>query len=237
MRRKLPVRGKKQGRNSLMRAGSEEEEKRLRELSRHERIYWEQGFETLAGVDEAGRGPLAGPVVAAAVIISPGKLIPGVRDSKELTPRRREILFDLINAEALGVGVGIVGPETIDEINILQATLLAMEKAVSNLDPRPDGLLIDGMNRPDLDIFQIGINQGDCLSISIGAASIIAKVTRDRMMMKEDEHYPLYGFCRHKGYGTVFHLEALSRYGPCRIHRRSFRPVRSAWERQEGRGI
>lgn len=226
------VRVREPGRNSLMKPGSEKEEKRLVQLSRYERIYWEQGFETLAGVDEAGRGPLAGAVVAGAVILRPGKLIPGVRDSKKVTPRKREILFDLIQAEALAVGVGIVGPETIDKINILGATRLAMQKAIANLEPEPDGILVDGMRIPDVDIFQIGISQGDSLSISIGAASIIAKVTRDRMMLSEDERYPLYGFRQHKGYGTPFHLEALSRYGPCRIHRRSFRPVRSAWEKQ-----
>lgn len=195
-------------------------------MSRYERRFWKEGFSTVAGVDEAGRGPLAGPVVAAAVILSPNIFIHGLDDSKRLSSRRREELFSLIKKQAKAVGVGTVSQSTIDRINILQATFLAMRMAVAKLRPSPEYLLVDGLIIPDIDVSQLPIVKGDRLSISIAAASIVAKVIRDRIMVKEDERLPQYGFARHKGYATKRHLEALARHGVSPLHRCSFRPVR-----------
>lgn len=195
-------------------------------MSRYERRFWKEGFSTVAGVDEAGRGPLAGPVVAAAVILSPNIFIHGLDDSKRLSSRRREELFSLIKQQAKAVGVGTVSQSTIDRINILQATFLAMRMAVAKLRPSPEYLLVDGLIIPDIDVSQLPIVKGDRLSISIAAASIVAKVIRDRIMVKEDERLPQYGFARHKGYATKRHLEALARHGVSPLHRCSFRPVR-----------
>lgn len=203
-----------------------EELRRLFRMSRYERRFWKEGFSTVAGVDEAGRGPLAGPVVAAAVILSPNIFIHGLDDSKRLSSRRREELFSLIKKQAKAVGVGTVSQSTIDRINILQATFLAMRMAVAKLRPSPEYLLVDGLIIPDIDVSQLPIVKGDRLSISIAAASIVAKVIRDRIMVKEDERLPQYGFARHKGYATKRHLEALARHGVSPLHRCSFRPVR-----------
>ena len=185
-----------------------------------------RGFPLVAGVDEAGRGPLAGPVVAAAVILPEGLRIPGVDDSKKLSPETRERLFDIINAQALAVGIGTASPEMIDRINILQATLHAMQEAVLALSPRPDFILIDGISQIDSAIPQKTVKKGDSKSLSIAAASIIAKVTRDRLMRELDAIHPGYGFAGHKGYGSAAHLEAIRQFGPSPIHRKSFGGVK-----------
>ncbi len=181
-----------------------------------------RGFDAIAGVDEAGRGPLAGPVVAAAVILPPGYTNGEIRDSKKLTPRKREILYTTIQQDAVCIGLGVVEASIIDRINILQATLAAMKAAVSNLDPRPDYLLIDGINTIDSSIMQETIIKGDSLSLSVAAASIIAKVSRDHIMDRYHTLYPHYNFIKNKGYGTKEHREAIKLYGRCKIHRRSF---------------
>jgi ribonuclease HII len=184
------------------------------------------GFQLIAGIDEAGRGPLAGPVVAAAVILPADLLIKGVNDSKKLSPDTRERLFDTIMSRAISVGIGMGSPELIDRINILQATRHAMLSAVSQLEPQPGHLLIDGISTISSPISQRTIKKGDSLSISIAAASIIAKVTRDRLMRECDVTYPGYGFSGHKGYGSALHLEAIRRLGPCPIHRLTFGGVK-----------
>ena len=176
----------------------------------------------ICGIDEAGRGPLAGPVVAAAVILPAGCVIRGVNDSKKLSTAKREALYGEIMDTALSVGVGMAGPAVIDEINILQATYQAMRQAVSALSLRPDVLLNDAVRIPELDIYQVPIIKGDAKSISIAAASIIAKVTRDRLMVEYDRIMPEYGFASHKGYGSAEHIQALKRLGPSPIHRKSF---------------
>ena len=188
-----------------------------------EKTLWEQGIMHIAGVDEAGRGPLAGPVVAAAVFFPKDVIIDGVNDSKKLSEVKREELFEQIHRAALSIGVGIVGHETIDSINILQATLNAMEEAVLHLSPSPQHLLIDGNQFRKNGIPHTTIIDGDAKCFSIAAASIVAKVTRDRIMLKYDEQFPQYGFAKHKGYGTKAHLEAIRAHGFCEIHRRSFR--------------
>jgi len=181
------------------------------------------GYTSIAGVDEAGRGPLAGPVVAAAVILPPGYRNEQIRDSKKLTPLRRTALYETIHDDALAVGVGVVGPSVIDSINILRAALKAMETAVYNLSAVPDYILIDGINGIEVPCPQETIIKGDALSVSIAAASIIAKVTRDRLMDKYHDHYPHYNFRKNKGYGTKEHREAIREFGRCAIHRNSFR--------------
>lgn len=184
------------------------------------------GHSLIAGIDEAGRGPLAGPVVSAAVVLPEIFSIDDVDDSKKLTPKKRADLFPRIQEAALAVGVGIVGPETIDSINILQAALLSMAKAVENLAIRPDYLLIDGPFPIPLNVPQKPLPKGDSLSISIAAASIIAKVTRDRMMEDYDRTYPEYGFSKHKGYPTKTHREAIRKFGCSPIHRKTFKGVK-----------
>ena len=196
-----------------------------------DRLYYEQqavkqGFRTLAGIDEAGRGALCGPVVAAAVILPSGIRMPGVDDSKKLSPLQRERMFDLIMSLAVSVGVGFGPPERIDRINILQATRHAMLEAVSGLTPQPDLLLIDGITTIDSPIPQKTIKKGDSLSLTIAAASIIAKVSRDRLMRELDILHPGYGFASHKGYGCASHMEAIRLLGPSPIHRLTFRGVR-----------
>ena len=181
------------------------------------------GFDTIAGVDEAGRGPLAGPVVAAAVIFPSGYTNGEIRDSKKLTPLKREILYKIIRSDAISVGLGAIEASAIDRINILQATLAAMKAAVLNLSPQPDYILIDGINNIDIPIHQETIIRGDSLSISVAAASIIAKVSRDQIMDRYHALYPQYNFLKNKGYGTREHREAVKEYGRCKIHRRSFR--------------
>ena len=187
-----------------------------------EKVAYSSGFTCVAGIDEAGRGPLAGPVMAAAVILPVGLKIIGVDDSKKLTPDKREKLFDVIMAQALSVGVGVVTPSDIDRINILQATRRAMLAAVQHLSPQPDYLLIDGISTIDSAIPQKTIKKGDALSLSIAAASIIAKVTRDRLMIEMDTKYPGYGFAGHKGYGSTSHMAAIRVLGPSPIHRLTF---------------
>jgi ribonuclease HII len=186
-----------------------------------------RGFKQIAGIDEAGRGPLAGPVVAAAVILDPDHPIEGVNDSKKLSENRREQLFELIMTHAVAVGVGLADAETIDRINILQATRQAMLEAVQTLIAPPDYLLIDGITTIASPLPQQTIKQGDSRSASIAAASIIAKVTRDRLMLDYDQLYPAYGFARHKGYGSATHLTALQKNGPCPIHRMTFARVKN----------
>jgi ribonuclease HII len=185
-----------------------------------------RGYRFVAGIDEAGRGPLAGPVVAAAVILPDGLILPGVDDSKKLSPELREELFVTITREALAVGVGYGDHDLIDRINILQATLSAMADAIRGLSQAPDFLLIDGISGIPMNIAQRTIKKGDSLSYSIAAASIIAKVTRDRLMVDYDALYPGYGFAAHKGYGAASHLAAIASLGPSPIHRRSFRGVK-----------
>ena len=191
-----------------------------------EKAAYRTGFTLVAGIDEAGRGPLAGPVMAAAVILPVGLSIPGVDDSKKLTPGKREKLFEIIMSQALSVGVGIITPAEIDQINILQATRRAMLAAVQQLSPQPDHLLIDGISTIESLIPQKTIKKGDSLSLSIAAASIIAKVTRDRFMIEMDTKYHGYGFAGHKGYGSAAHLDAIRRLGPSPIHRLTFGGVK-----------
>lgn len=191
-----------------------------------ENTAYSSGFVHVAGIDEAGRGPLAGPVMAAAVILPTGLTINGVDDSKKLTPNKRDKLFDIIMLKALAIGVGIVTPADIDKINILQATRRAMSVAVQQLSPQPDYLLIDGISTIDSTIPQKTIKKGDSLSLSIAAASIIAKVTRDRYMIEMDSKHPGYGFAGHKGYGSAAHMDAIRRLGPSPIHRMTFGGVK-----------
>ena len=191
-----------------------------------EKLAYSNGFTHVAGIDEAGRGPLAGPVMAAAVILPAGLSISGVDDSKKLTPDKRETLFEIIMVQALAVGVGIMSPAEVDRINILQATRRAMLSAVQQLSPQPDFLLIDGISTIESAVPQKTIKKGDSLSLSIAAASIIAKVTRDRHMIKMDAKYPGYGFAGHKGYGSAAHLDAIRRLGPSPIHRLTFGGVK-----------
>lgn len=180
----------------------------------------------IAGVDEAGRGPLAGPVVSAAVILPESFAEQKVNDSKTLTPSQRNTLYDLIYNASRAVGIGIIDPVEIDRINILQASLLSMAMAVKNLSPRPDYLLIDGKFTIPMELPQKAVVRGDSLSISIAAASIVAKVTRDRLMERYDVFYPEFGFAGHKGYPTKAHKKAIEKYGSCPIHRQTFKGVR-----------
>ncbi len=185
----------------------------------------ESGYDLIAGVDEAGRGPLAGPVVAAAVILDPGKIPQGINDSKKLSPSARERLFYEIYSMAVAVGIGLIDSYHIDRMNILKASLCAMKIAVSNLSPQPDYLLIDGNKTLLSSIPQTAVVCGDATCFSIAAASIVAKVTRDRLMARYAEIYPGYGFEKHKGYPTKQHRELIRRLGPCPIHRMSFKGV------------
>jgi ribonuclease HII len=185
-----------------------------------------EGFELVAGLDEAGRGPLAGPVVAAAVVLPPLARLPGVDDSKRLSAKQREQAFSLLQKRAKGIGVGIVEAEEIDRLNIHRASLKAMEKAVAALPFFPDFLLIDGLFTLNLPLAQKAVVKGDQKCLSVAAASIVAKVTRDRIMIARDREYPEYNFARHKGYGTREHLQAIEKYGRCPLHRLTFRPER-----------
>lgn len=196
------------------------------DLWAYEKKVREKGFSLIAGVDEAGRGPLAGPVVSAAVVLPIGFCAPGLNDSKKLTPKKREIYYEKIYSGADAVGIGIVDVAEIDRINILQAALLSMAIAVKNLRPHPDYLLIDGKFITAAKYPQLSIIKGDTLSVSIAAASVIAKVTRDRIMGKYHDIYPAYGFNRHKGYPTREHREAIKSNGCCPIHRKTFKGVR-----------
>ncbi|TCL55688.1 RNase HII [Kineothrix alysoides] len=196
------------------------ERERMEQMFRYEREYCD--FAYICGIDEVGRGPLAGPVVAGAVILPKDCDILYLNDSKQLSEKKREELYDVIMKEAVATGLGYVAPERIDEINILQATYEAMRQAIDNLSVKPDLLLNDAVTIPLVDIRQIPIIKGDAKSASIAAASIIAKVTRDRLMVQYDSIFPEYGFAANKGYGAQIHVEALKKYGPCPIHRRSF---------------
>lgn len=197
------------------------EQERIENLKRYEREYSGE-YSLICGIDEAGRGPLAGPVVAGAVILPKDCDILYINDSKQLSPAKREELYEVIMEKAVAAGIGVVGPQRIDEINILQATYEAMREAIRKLDPQPDLLLNDAVSIPQVAIPQVPIIKGDAKSISIGAASIIAKVTRDRMMVEYDKAMPEYGFASNKGYGSKEHIEALKQYGPTPIHRATF---------------
>ena len=198
----------------------EAERSRLQKMRFYEDQYREYGL--ICGIDEVGRGPLAGPVVAGAVILPADCEILHLNDSKKLSPAKREELYEVICREAVGIGLGFVGPERIDEINILQATYEAMRQAIGKLNPQPDVLLNDAVTIPGMGIRQVPIIKGDAKSVSIAAASIVAKVTRDRLMEEYEKVYPGYGFAANKGYGAASHIEALKKYGPTPIHRRSF---------------
>ncbi len=200
----------------------EEEEERVKSLWIYEKELIQKGYACVAGVDEAGRGPLAGPVFAAAVILPEGEIIEGINDSKKLSPKKRDELYDIIREKAIAVSSASVDEKTIDEINILNATYLAMQKAVAGLNPKPDFVLVDGNRAPELDIECDTLVKGDAKSISIAAASIVAKVERDRYIIEMAKKYPEYGFEKHKGYGTKEHCEAILKYGPSPIHRRTF---------------
>lgn len=195
---------------------------KYQQMSEYENKYLELGYQTIAGMDEAGRGPLAGPVVAACVILDPEKPVYGVNDSKKLSPKKRAELKKEIEEKAIGIGIGIVDERTIDEINILEATKLAMKMAFDQLKIKPEVLLIDALKIPQIPVMQEGIIKGDALSVSIASASIIAKETRDDILRKLDEKYPEYGFASHKGYGTAQHIQAIRTYGPLPVHRKTF---------------
>ncbi|MDQ4099807.1 MAG: ribonuclease HII [Chloroflexota bacterium] len=198
-------------------------------LLAHERTLWRAGFELIAGVDEVGRGALAGPLVAAAVVLpaSTAPSLDSVRDSKLLSPNQRDDAFARIADAALAIGIGVVPPATVDTLGIVAANRRAMEDAILQLSVTPDAVLLDAIVT-DLGHLQIGLIDGDARSLSIAAASIIAKVTRDRFMIEQDMEHPHYGFAAHKGYGVARHLSALAQHGPCALHRRSFAPVRTA---------
>lgn len=200
----------------------QEEYERLNNMLEIENMLYDKGYNYICGVDEAGRGPLCGPVVAAAVILKKSDIIEGVNDSKKLSEKKREKLYDDIINHAVSVGVGISDVDVIEEINILNATKKAMCEAISNLEIKPEYALIDGNQGIDIDIAYDTVVKGDLKSESIAAASIIAKVTRDRLLREYDKKYPEYGFAKHKGYGTKAHIEAIQKYGLLPVHRPSF---------------
>lgn len=204
----------------------ERERERIARMYSYERQLWAMGYKMVAGLDEVGRGPLAGPVVAAAVILPSELVLPGIDDAKRLSPRRRQELYQLVRENAISVGVGMVHPDGIDEANVMLATYKALIKAVNNLSVAPDYLLIDGLHLPNVTQPQAPVVGGDTQSCSIAAASIVAKVLRDEYMIEMDRQYPEYGFANHKGYGTAEHRAALEKYGPCPIHRKAVGEVR-----------
>lgn len=204
----------------------EEDQERFMRMTIHEKEAQLEGYDWIAGIDEAGRGPLAGPVVSAAVILKPDTYIEGLNDSKQVSEKNRTRLYETIMSEALAVGVGVIHSNEIDQINIYEAAKKSMLSAVQNLPQKPDILFIDAMSLNSIYPEKTFI-KGDAISVSIAAASIIAKVTRDRMMEKYDVKYPEYGFSSHMGYGTKSHIEAVQTFGPCAIHRRSFEPIKS----------
>jgi len=193
----------------------------------HEARFWQAGCALVAGVDEAGRGAWAGPVFAGAVIVDRAQVdrLRGVTDSKQLSPRQRSGLYEIIAAHCLAFGVGQASAAEIDALGILPATRLAMRRAVEALSPRPQALIVDAVRLPQIDLPQAVFNFADSISLSVAAASIIAKVARDRLMTELDAQYPAYGFAQHKGYGTRIHQAALQSIGPCALHRRSFKPI------------
>ncbi|MDD6128594.1 MAG: ribonuclease HII [Veillonellaceae bacterium] len=203
------------------------ERERVAALYAYENAAADEGYELVAGVDEAGRGPLAGPVSVAAVILPRGLFLPKLNDSKKISANVREELYDEIQEKAIAVSSVLVDAKTIDRVNIYQATMNGMYEAIFGLDPAPQKVLIDAVHLEKLPMPEESIIKGDAKSASIAAASIIAKVTRDRLMMQYDKAYPEYGFAQHKGYGTAEHIAALRKYGPCPIHRQSFEPIRS----------
>lgn len=203
------------------------EEARLREMYKYEHEAWARGHKLVAGVDEVGRGPLAGPVVVAAVILPHDCFIEKLNDSKKLSEATREKLYDEILAKAVAVSRAVIDEKTIDRINIYQATMNGMYEAIFGLNPQPEEVLIDAVKLNRLEIPSTSIIKGDAKSASIAAASIVAKVERDRMMKEMDKIYPEYEFAKNKGYGTAEHLAALRKYGACKIHRRSFEPIKS----------
>ena len=201
----------------------EKEEQRLEKLKEYENELQNKGFEYICGIDEAGRGPLAGPVVVASVIMPKDSIIEGINDSKKVSEKKREKLYDLILKEAISYGVGIIGQDEIDDINILNATKKGLTNSLKELTQRPDLILVDALTNIDtLGIPYESIIKGDAKCYSISAASIIAKVTRDRIMREWDKIYPQYGFATHKGYGTSAHINAIKEYGPCPLHRKTF---------------
>ncbi len=200
---------------------------RVTGLYAFEELAMAEGFELVAGVDEAGRGPLAGPVSVAAVILPRGLYLPKLNDSKKISPAVREDLYERILEQAVAVGTALVDAKTIDRVNIYQATMNGMYEAIFALKPSPQKVLIDAVELKNLPMPSLPIIKGDAKSASIAAASIVAKVTRDRLMEEYDREYPEYGFASHKGYGTAEHIAALRKYGPCPIHRLSFEPVRT----------
>ena len=201
---------------------TEKELQRLAELSKIDKTYWDQPGVLLAGMDEVGRGPLAGPVVVGCVVMPPEPLLPYVNDSKKLSEKRREALYDQILATSLAHATAWIDPETIDEINILEATKRGFKEAFARIGVPVTDVLIDALRGLDIPARQHPLIHGDALTYSIGAASILAKVARDRYMIEQDALYPQYGFARNKGYGTAEHIAALKAYGPCPIHRKSF---------------
>lgn len=204
------------------------ERERLLEMTCFEQDCYSKGFQQVAGIDEAGRGPLAGPVFAAACILPRGFLLPGLNDSKKLTARRRDELFSILTTHSdIHYGVGIASEGVIDRVNILEATKLAMQQAVSELKVAPDYLLVDGLKLPHPHLPVQKIIKGDQLSLSIAAASVIAKVLRDRWMCRLHEQFPVYGFNKHAGYGTEAHRKAIELHGPCEAHRKTFEPIKS----------
>jgi len=214
------------------------EHRRLYNLLAEERIFWKQGVKFVAGVDEAGRGPLAGPVVAAAVILAPETVIPGLKESKQVAETMRSFLYDRIMDSAVAVGIGAGSVAEIEKLNIFMATMLSMRRALADLKVAPGAVLVDGCPIREISIRQKAIVRGDGLSLSIAAASIIAKVTRDRYMLDLHDRYPVYGFKRHKGYATGEHRRALADYGPCSEHRLSFnlmgRDQPACWQERKG---
>ena len=205
----------------------------LIDLYQYENELYDKGINYIAGVDEVGRGPLIGPVVTACVILPKDFKCDGLTDSKKLSEKKREEYFDYIMEHALSVSVGMMSEKVIDEVNIYEATKLAMYEAINNSKIKPEHVLIDAMKLENLDMPSTSIIKGDAKSISIAAASVIAKVTRDRMMVELDEKYPMYGFKKHKGYVTKAHLEAIKEYGICEHHRKSFAPVKEIIEKNK----
>lgn len=210
------------------------ERDRISRMFSYERQVWAMGYSLVAGLDEVGRGPLAGPVVAAAVILPNELVLPGIEEVRRLTGKKRQDLYAQVKESALGIGVGMVHPDGIDEANVMMATYKAMVKAVQNLPVAPDYLLIDSLHLPGVTQPQAPIAAGDSQSCSIAAASLVAKVTRDDYMVEMDKLYPQYGFASHKGYGTLEHREALERYGPCPIHRKTYGSVREIMSLSSG---
>lgn len=206
------------------------EQQRIQSLYEQERKLVNKGYNFIAGVDEAGRGPLAGPLVVGAVILPIGCHIPLINDSKKLSAKQREELYYIIKEVAIGVQHKVIDIDIIDNLNIYKATVFGMYSVINELLPQPQSVLIDAVPLPDLAMHSLSLIGGDAISASIGAASIIAKVERDNLMLEFDKQFPEYGFAKHKGYGTPEHLKALQQYGPCPIHRKSFEPIKS-WEK------